>query len=867
MASTDCIAAVKDAAQGKLNDEELASVFEDVQRMKDSLIAEGKIDRINERLREAIEARADENRVKALLQTKHAAMNAIIRDRLSTHIASLKASGLNAEKAILALFEGSPQGVALGRVSVHATKQAFETKFVGGLLAEIERDKPYLIALRDDADFSRDVVREMVELKQNGKSGRTGNTDAVYVAKAFAKYAELSRTELNRLGANIGKMDGWAGPQRHDDLRMSKATPDEWIDFTLARLDVSKTFSDAKDMADVRRIMGEVYEMIITGQDRAEPTEVSGQALSPANMAKSLGKNRVLHFRDADAWLDYNSRFGSGNIFTSMISHQSQAAHVAAQMQIFGPNPENMLATVLDAEKRLLRDDKNTKNKDRLKLISALEIGQGGNSGTKIAQAMLEMKGLTISPTNRKLARISQDIRTVQSLGKLGGAVLTAMPTDVVTAGAASMFRGGGFWKGVTQTMGALLEGHSKGEQRELTFLLGEGFDGAIAHVASPHIADDGVPGALHRMSTAFFKWNGLTGWTDRVRGGAVRSIAAEMAMRAASDWNALPAKYSHVLKLNGITPEKWQAIRHAKATLANGNSYITPDAMMRLPDNALERAISARLREFKAAHKNITPEKLEGVRQRYFEDMRRELELDVSRFFADETSYAVVETDAASRRISLRGTRPGTFAGEAMRFIMQFKGFPVAFTQRVAGRALYGAAGDTKGQRFLNNLPHTGTLMAGLAVAGYMSLVSKDASKGRWPPRNPMDLKVWLASIIQGGGFGIYGDFLFGEANRFGNGPLETAAGPFVSDAAKAISAYQKAKQGEKSGADWLNLALGNTPFINLFYVRPAMDTLFLNSLREVASPGYRRRQETRLRKEYGQKLLFPQSVKEITR
>ncbi|PTE11537.1 hypothetical protein C9427_04765 [Mesorhizobium helmanticense] len=56
---------------------------------------------------------------------------------------------------------------------------------------------------------------------------------------------------------------------------------------------------------------------------------------------------------------------------------------------------------------------------------------------------------------------------------------------------------------------------------------------------------------------------------------------------------------------------------------------------------------------------------------------------------------------------------------------------------------------------------------------------------------------------------------------------------------------------------SELFNFATQNLPYVNLFYVRPALDFLFLNSLREVASPGAYRRQENRRRKQYGQRSL----------
>ena len=99
-----------------------------------------------------------------------------------------------------------------------------------------------------------------------------------------------------------------------------------------------------------------------------------------------------------------------------------------------------------------------------------------------------------------------------------------------------------------------------------------------------------------------------------------------------------------------------------------------------------------------------------------------------------------------------------------------------------------------------------------------------------------------------------------------FSLGVLETAAGPSIGTAADLIELLLKTRDsmaGKVTGeeakapyADALNFALHNNPVFhaNLFYVRPALDFLFLDSMREAISPGYQRRLAKRRRKDYGQ-------------
>jgi hypothetical protein len=853
---SSCYAAAANAAKAagaELSDRDLAAAFRQATEEKARLKASGTTDNVADRMKVIADQTAERTRIASAMQKRHAALNILARDRLEQTLEAFKKAGLSPRDSILAVMEGSQQGIAGARDSVHARRLGYEARYVGGMMAEIQKNRPHLVNVLADKRLSDDVFREMGELREGGKPGVTGNDDAKYLADVFAKHVEASRTDLNRLGASIGKLDGWAGAQVHDDMKMMRAGKKSWVDQTATLLDLSRTFPDAVTSNDVRGILGDIYDTIITGVPNKATAKEMGQRVNPANLAKSLGKTRVLHFKDAESAIAYRDAFGYGNSIYGIMAHQRRAASLAAQMDMFGPNPEVMFNSLVESERRKLRDNPDLSPEDKVKAIQKLNADTGPLRG-----AFDVMSGAISRPGNVNAAKISNDIRAVQSMAKLGGAVLTAMPTDVVGAAQASMFRGNGFFNGMVKQIGGILKGRPKEEQAEISYLFGEGFDSLIGDVLSHGLANDGPVGKMSKLTESFFKWNGLNWWTDVGRSVVGRTVAAEMGMRADTAFKDLPANYSHVLGLHGISEKQWEALRQATRREVNGNAYITPDAIRELPDAAVEPLVADRLAGAK------TPERKAEI----IDQARRDLELQSLRFVADETNYAIVETDAASRRISTLGTRPGTFAGEAARFVMQFKGFPIAFSQRILGRALFGGRGATKYERIMNNAPHLGALIGGLTVAGYMAMTMKDLAKGYWPPRDPLDPKVITAALTQGGALGIYGDFLFGEANRFGSGALETFSGPFIGTLSDIVNVPLKARtaleKGErpKMAGDILNLALQNTPFINLTYARPALDVLFLNSLRNWASPGYTNRMQRQRLKDYGQRPLMPSTL-----
>lgn len=997
-----CIAAAKDAAKGALTDAEINQAFQKVYEESEKLKASGNTANMAERLTQKILQETERARIAAALQKRHEALNILTFDRLLETTNKLKAAGMKPHEALLTLMRGRESGAEGSRVSVDANTLSYRGMFLGDMFAQMQRERPQVEAMLADRNFDNDVVREMMELREGGSPGVTKNEDAKYIAKVFATYAELSRVQLNKLGASIGKLDGWAGAQTHDDIKLIQAGKPKWVEEIRQLLDVRRTFTEAQSEAEIRDILEDVYDTITTGISSKPIARQDAGRVNPANLAKSLGKERVLHFKDAASVIAYRDKYGYGNTASSIMAHQTKAAKLAAAMQMFGPNPENMVMKLADRMARDIRDDVKMSPAEKQKLLKNLRTDGGG-----IRTAMDIMSGLTSRPVNADMAQLGSNIRAVQSMAKLGGATISSAPADVVTNAIASQFRGSGFWKGLTDHLGGILQGRPKGEQKEITYLLGEGYEGIIGHINADAVANDAPLGKMSALMEKFFKWNGMTWWDTIGRATSVRTIAAEMGMRAKTEFAKLPKAYQHVLGLHGIDEARWNVIRQAEAKLSNGNSYILGDSMRDLSDETVHPLIADELTKADAALikrqsdraaksaqeqewvnkralkieawmgrmearledriKTMKGERdagLDELRQRLgdvrqslsdvkaslldgdvtarmagraegkgardisalqskmdaldrqfqrvgkdkaaqlhadyverqgdlkefsdrmqrYADARSEagkadvaaqeqrikdiydsarfgLEMKIRSFVADESRYGMISTDARSRAVSTLGTRPGTIAGEAIRFIMQFKGFPIAFTQRVLGRAIYAQRRDAS---MWEKGAHMGAIVSGLGFAGYMAMAMKDALKGHWPPRDPTDWKTMIAAFQQGGALGIYGDYLFGQSSRFGNTALETAAGPTIGTASDIVNTLLKTRDyaaGKLEGgrasspaAQWISLLQGSTPFANLFYTKPALDYLILNSVRDWATPGATERAVRQRYKDYGQ-------------
>ena len=226
------------------------------------------------------------------------------------------------------------------------------------------------------------------------------------------------------------------------------------------------------------------------------------------------------------------------------------------------------------------------------------------------------------------------------------------------------------------------------------------------------------------------------------------------------------------------------------------------------------------------------------------------------------ETRYAVPEGTVRSQSLVMT-TRPGTNAGELTRSFAQFKSFGIAVAVLHMGRIAreVGAGRGAQGAAYAGALLLTGTLLGAVAMA------MKDIAAGRDPRKwtkeeTYLDPNMWGAALLQAGGLGIYGDFLFSQVNRFGGGLTGTVAGPVWQRADDlrnlTVGNIVEMAQGKKTnfGREAVKFVKDNTPGGSLWYLRLAYERVLMDQVQTLvdadAQIAFRRQMQTR-RREYG--------------
>lgn len=746
---------------------------------------------------------ADDMKLAATIEKQNAVMNQRKRLELATYLQNVWKD--RPGEGLQALLTGVQRSRAGARRSVGLEQNALQGKYLGGLVADIERTGNFKLFASGAID--EDIARALWRLDDAEPDVKGLMPEAVELARVVKKWQETARLDANREGAYIGKEHGYIARQSHDLHKIRKAGFETWRDAILPKLDLDRM---AIPDGDVGAFLRKVYEGLASGVHLKASTRPKLAGFKgPANLARRASQERVLHFKSPDDWLGYNREYGKGSVRESVVSSLRSSAQTVGLLRILGTNPESMLD--------VLGRDLQEKIDDPAKQRAFADDLKG-----PVQNRLRQVDGTVNIPVNATAARVSANIRAVESMAKLGGAVISSI-TDVPVYASEVRYQGRGMFSGLLEAIGGIAAGRPKGERAQVLSSIGVFFDSMAGELVRRGSLDDTFSAGVARTMQQYFKFNLLNWWTESLRGSAALSLSHFMAKESVKGFDKLHPQMQRMLGLYGIAEREWNLIRNGKQTLADGREYLTPDGLE-------DQALADRLRSF----------------------------------YIDRAETAVIEPDAATLAMMRQGTQSGTLYGELLRFVGQFKSFGIAYTQRVLAREAYGYGADTLGQALRN-----GQSMRGLAnvvlmstLFGYGAMATKDLIKGK-TPRDPHDAKTWLAAAVQGGGFGIYGDFLLGQSDRFGGGLLGKLAGPTLGTIEEIDQIRAKVFEGQDVGATALKTLVNNTPFLNLFYTRMALDYSILWEVQESLNPGYLRRMEQRAKKENGQTYwLSPQQA-----
>lgn len=810
-----CLAAVRTAAPD-MSEKEVEALFEQVDRRRQQLVALGQAKDLADATAKAATEIGEQGKIAALVAEREKLLNEAKTIGLVSFVQAQFAD--NPALGLEARAVGVSNAMEGARRSAANEQRSIMEEYLGGMHYDMKAAGVYEIFV------SNTMQREVAEVLWATDRGVEVKAapEVKKLAEILRKWQEKARLDQNAEGAWIGKLDGYIARQSHDvslirnaaGLSVKADDPRHftaWLDFTKPLLDMERTaLSDDA--------LKEAYIGLVSG-DHLKSGEATGFS-GPRNIGKKASASRVLHFKDAASWLAYNEKFGLGSLSESMVHSLDLAAQNVGLMRVFGTNPESVLK---QASQKIAESLRETPNKlkafnDRLPAIDRM---------------LSYLDGTTRVPENEIMAEVGAGFRLFQSMTKLPMMLLSQFGDLATFASEMKYTHGQGFLSSIGDAVMGLGKGLGDADRNKLLSQIGVFADGMASDLAGKFGALDTPRGKMASYQQKFFTMVGARWWNGSMRRRAAEMTSHNLALERGADFDSLPKDLKRALSMYEIKAEDWARIR--------------------------ENVRSFEEREF------VVPEGLGG-----------ETERKLRAFIADRVDYAVLNPGAKTNYYMMWGTdlKRGTVAGEAIRFVGQFKGYPISFVERVMGREVYGRGANTLGEALTNKngeMVAIAQLVVWTTALGYVSMTAKEFAKGRQPRDITEPGAAWrafLAAAAQGGGLGIYGDFLFGDANRTGVGTAGTLLGPTLGEMTQINDMVKRALRGETGAGEalkeGLRVASGMHPAAAIAlngYPRIALDYLILYRIQEELSPGYMRRIEQRMRKDNAQEFMFPPS------
>ncbi len=660
-----------------------------------------------------------------------------------------------------------------------------------------------------DAELVQKIVRERF-----GDS--TGDPLAKKISDKMGDVFETMRERFNRNGGDIGKLDNWGMPQTHNLAKIAKAGKDAWVSRAESLIDTRqyvKENGDYYSQQEIRSLLEYTYDTL--SSDGANKIEV-GRQRAGGGTSKVTNRNaesRVLHFKDANAWLEYQNEFGGMQFVDLVEAHINGLSKDIAMVENLGSNPKTALKILMDA----------AENKDWSK---GVDHGTTEKS-RKRAQVMFDEFSGGNTPQSEVLANLGLAYRSLNVASLLGGTTIASI-ADQATIAKTAHVHGLSY----RQTFGELVSQLNPANKadRELAHSLGLATEEMLGSIA--RWSDDGLTAThgksekLARISSALatqvLRVSGLNALTSASKVGFTKMLMNKYGtLSRTKAWDQLDAMDRELLSGTGLDERAWKIFQLAEPVVdRKGNQLMSARSIYEIPDNQLTAY---------------------GDPKRVKDEVASQLQAHLM----DEQGMAVIEAGLRERTWLQVGAK-GTITGEIFKGITQFKSFSAAFMMRQGSRTF--SQDGLKGKAAYGvPLFVTMTLLGGLVVQ-LRELINGNDPQTMWDSDDPKKTgSFFLRSVVAGGGLPVLGDVLAAGVDTSGRDANSFIAGPLGSDFTTllglTVGNLTQYNEGRDTnfGNEAFRFLKGKIPAQNLWYTKAAINRLIFDNIQDTIAPGYR--------------------------
>jgi hypothetical protein len=762
------------------------------------------------------------------------------RHALADKVAQIRESGLSLAHGIDALTRGISEAVPGARDSTAQHQLAQQEFLIGRLVANLEKVPGAMEAWRRRI-LTAEWVQELAELnKQDGRPGISGSPLAQEIAKAVHDAQDIARLGMNRAGAWIGDYDGYVARTQHDPIKIHNAGFDRWMQDVLGGIDQAKTF-EGLSTAEREDFLHNMWDALSTGVHMTADHGAAPKApafVGPGSMGKRASAARVLHWKDADSWRQYQEQYGDPVIERGVLSSLHRAGRDTALMERWGSNPKLSFDNLIQQVRQQYRGDHDA-------------IAQLDKALPRIREEFAHLTGEASRPQVDLANKIRSSILALQDITKLGNVLLAHLSTTL-TKPFQLQYLGIGRWKAYTSVLSNLMKDTSP-EGRTVLENLRANATGQFQEMMGGYEPVDGIPGQLARLRQFSMRIGGLPWMLERQKTGTMWEVANFLGQKVGQNFDQLDQRTARGLDIYGITPAEWDALRAAPDHDRDGSGsvFLTPAAAMRadvdgLAGDRLGNAVDA--------------EDASRIRA----EVRDRLAMKLAAYYADAAERSTVTPGVQER--AFWTLHAGRTWGPALG---QYKGWAMAAVRTMWGQAIHGSNSRAESVKYLSEL-----VGVGMAV-GMARIAITDAMNGREPAMPNGDARhdalLMGRAMVAGGALGIYGDYLMGQNARAGESASDRAKdlglnllGPAFADMATTFGLaknYASIPFAEDAGhaldradAEATHFLTSHLPLANTFYLRLLSRWLVLDRLNEMADPGYLQRHQDAVQQRAGQ-------------
>ncbi|NUG21168.1 hypothetical protein [Acinetobacter lactucae] len=684
-----------------------------------------------------------------------------------------------------------------------------------------------------DQELVHKIVRERF-------GDNTGDPLAKKISDKMGDVFEAMRDRFNRNGGDIGKLDNWGLPQTHNLEKIAKAGKEAWVSKAESLIDTRQYVHENGDyysQQEIRSLLEYTYDTL--SSDGANKIEVGRQATGAgtSKVTNRHGESRVLHFKDADAWLEYQSEFGGMQFVDLVEAHVNGLSKDIAMVENLGSNPKTALKILMDA----------AANKDWEKGIEDNKT----KSSRKRAQVMFDEFSGGSTPQSQVLANLGVAYRSMNIFSMLGGTTI-ASTTDQATIAKTAHVHGLSYRKAFGELIRQLNPANKA--DRELAHSLGLATEEMLGSIA--RWSDDGLTSTYSKseklarissgLATQVMRVSFLNALTAASKVGFTKLLMEKYGrLSRTKAWNDLDVQDRELLSNTGLDERAWQVFQLADPVVdRKGNQLMSARSIYEIPDEKL------------AAF---------GDPKQVKDQVASQLQAHLF----DEQGMAVIEAGLREKTLINVGAR-GTKMGEIFRGITQFKSFSVAFLMRHGSRTM--AQEGLKGKAaYAIPLFVMTTLLGGLVVQ-LKELLNGNDPQTMWDSDDPKKASsFFVRSAVQGGGLSFLGDILVAGTDTSGRDANSFVAGPLGNDFASVLgltvgnlTQYNEGKD-TNFGNEAFKFVKGKMPAQNLWYTKAAINRMVFDEIQDTIAPGYREKALRKAERQQGRERFWGDDINDI--